>query len=287
MSLWQAAILALVQAATEFLPVSSSAHLVLVRWLLGWPDPGLAFDVALHFGTLLALTAYFFRTWVAIAAAAISRRLATALADRSGSPLHHRPALLWHLALATVPAGLAGLLGGEIVEDHLRTPVVIGVMLVVVGLVLLWADRRGGQGRDLDALSLRSLLVIGCAQAVALVPGTSRSGITIAAGLFLGLRRNAAARLSFLLAMPIVLGASLKAGADLLPASILAPPEFRPLLVGIAVSAVAGYLVIASFLRYLQTSTLAPFVYYRLAFGTIVLALVARTTLFGSSGLAG
>ena len=275
MDLFQAVVLALVQAFTEFLPISSSAHLVLVRWLLGWQDPGLAFDVALHFGTLLALAAYFARTWIRILGLAAGRRLLEPEPAHPDRDLYDNPRLLWFLAAGTLPAGLAGLALQGIVEDHLRNPFVIGSMLIAVGAVIWAAERRGRMNRGLDALSLAAVLAIGCAQALALVPGTSRAGITIAAGLLLGLTRQAAARFSFLLAMPVVAGAALKAGLDTLAGTSQAPPDLLPVCAGVAVSAVAGYGVIAAFLQYLQRSTMAPFVYYRWAFGIIVLVLAS------------
>ena len=260
MDILQAVVLALVQAFSEFLPISSSAHLVLIRWLLGWQDPGLFFDVALHFGTLLALAAYFARTWVRILGLAAGRRLLPPSADHADRDLYENPRLLWHLAAGTVPA-------------------LIGFMLIAVGCVIWWADRRAIPRSGLGSLSLYGVMLIGCAQAVALIPGTSRSGITIATGLLLGLQREAAARFSFLLAMPVVLGASLKTGLDMLSGAESVPVAHVPLAVGVAVSAVAGYGVIAVFLRYLQTATMAPFVYYRLAFGIIVLVLACTSGL--------
>ena len=285
MTVLQAAVLAVVQAATEFLPVSSSAHLVLVRWLFGWQDPGLAFDVALHFGTLLALAAYFARTWMRIIANAFGWRAGQAGAAGADRGLDRSPRLLWHLALATLPAAVAGLLVQDIIETHLRSPLVIASMLVAVGVVLLRADRHGARGGDLGSLSLLGCVVVGCAQAVALVPGTSRSGVTIAAGLLLGLRRDAAARLSFLLAMPVVLGASLKTGVETLGGEGPSSVEAWPLTVGIGVSAIAGYFVIAAFLRYLQASSLAPFVYYRFGVGALVLVLLAANGSPAADGL--
>ncbi|MDE0104843.1 MAG: undecaprenyl-diphosphate phosphatase [Bryobacterales bacterium] len=285
MTVLQAAVLAVVQAATEFLPVSSSAHLVLVRWLFGWQDPGLAFDVALHFGTLLALAAYFARTWMRIIANGFGWRAGQAGAAGADRDLDRSPRLLWHLALATLPAAVAGLLVQDIIETHLRSPLVIASMLVAVGVVLLRADRHGARGGDLGSLSLLGCVVVGCAQAVALVPGTSRSGVTIAAGLLLGLRRDAAARLSFLLAMPVVLGASLKTGVETLVGSGPRGVEAAPLMVGIAVSAIVGYFVIAEFLRYLQASSLALFVYYRFGVGALVLALLAANGSPAGGGL--
>ena len=277
MDLYQAVVLALVQALTEFLPISSSAHLVLVRWLLGWEDPGLAFDVALHFGTLLALAVYFARTWVRIVGPALAWQVAEPHPDHPDRDLYAAPRLFWYLMAATLPAAVAGIALQDAIETHLRSPFVIGWMLVAVGIVIWWAERSGRLRNGLDGLPFGGAMLIGCAQALALIPGTSRAGITIAAGLFLGLTRQAAARFSFLLAMPIVFGAAVKTGAGLLWADQPASSELMPLAVGVAVSAVAGYAVIAVFLRYLQVSTMVPFVYYRLAFGIIVLVLASTT----------
>ena len=275
MTVLQAVVLAVIQAATEFLPVSSSAHLILTRWIFGWEDPGLAFDVALHFGTLLALAAHFAGTWVRIVGNALGFRFGRPGIPAGDQDLDRNPALLWHLALASIPAALAGLLIHDIVETHLRNPLVIVLMLVAVGLLILLADRGGAQDCGLDSVSIPGFLLVGCAQAVALVPGTSRSGITIAAGLALRLRREAAARLSFLLSMPVVFGASLKTGLEMLVGSQPARIEAWPLTVGIAVSAVVGYFVIDAFLRYLRVASLAPFVWYRFGLGAVVLVLTA------------
>ncbi len=275
MDLVQVVILALVQAFTEFLPISSSAHLVLVRWVLGWQDPGLFFDVALHFGTLLALTSHFLPTWCRILGLAAGKRILEPGPGHSDRDLFANPRLLWFLVAATIPAAVAGLSLQDVVESHLRSPLVIGSMLVVVGCVIWWADRRGQLEKGLDSLSFAGAMLIGCAQAVALVPGTSRAGITIAAGLFLGLKRRTAARFSFLLAMPVVLGAAFKTGFDTVEGGMPTSTEYVSLAIGVAVSAVAGYAVIALFLRYLQSATMAPFVYYRWAVGTIVLGIAS------------
>ena len=273
MDLVQVVLLALVQALTEFLPISSSAHLVLIRWLLGWEDPGLFFDVALHFGTLLALAAYFARTWARILGSAAGLEMRRPAPSHPDRDLYRNPRLLWFLAAATVPAACAGLAFQDIIEAHLRSPAVIATMLIGVGCVIWWADRNARQDKTLGDLSLGSCLLIGCAQALALVPGTSRAGATIAAALLLGLERQAAARFSFLLAMPIVAGAALKTGLDTLGGASGHAGEYLPLGLGVVVSALAGYGVIALFLRYLQRATMAPFVYYRWAFGILVLLL--------------
>ena len=277
MDLGKVVVLALVQAFTEFLPISSSAHLVLVRWALGWEDPGLPFDVALHFGTLLALAAYFLPTWCRILGLAAGRRILEPGLEHPDRDLFENPGLLWFLLAATLPAVCAGLALQGVIESHLRGPFVIGSMLLAVGCVIWWADRRGQLAKGLDSLSFRGSMLIGCAQALALVPGTSRSGITIAAGLLLGLKRASAARFSFLLAMPVVFGAAIKTGWETLAVGTPASSEYGALAVGVAVSALAGYAVIALFLQYLQRATMAPFVYYRWALGTIVLGLAGIT----------
>lgn len=273
MDLLQVAVLALIQGLTEFLPVSSSAHLVVAPWLMGWRDYGLAFDVALHFGTLLAVSAYFAKTWLRLLALAAGRRVPAPPKGRPDENLYDNPRLPAYIAAASVPAAVAGFALKGMVETTLRNPLTIGVMLIAAGLVIGWADRRGGKRRGLESLDLRGALLIGCAQALALIPGTSRSGATIAAGLLLGLNRAAAARFSFLLACPVVLGAALKTAWDALQSGPPAAESLPLLAVGILVSAAAGYAVIAVFLKYLQTATLMPFVYYRLAFGILVVTL--------------
>lgn len=273
MPIYQAVILALVQAATEFLPVSSTAHLILVPWLAGWQDPGLFFDVALHVGTLVAVLIYFAKTWIRLAFLAIGRQILKPKPGEWDEDLYENPNLFLYLVAATFPAGIAGLLLKDYVEGALRSPFVIGTMLIAVGLIIAWADRRGTRAKTLGQLSLRDALLIGCAQALALIPGTSRAGATISTGLVLGLSRPAAARFSFLLSTPIILGASLKSGLDAVQAQLIQPGLYTPLAVGIAVSAVAGYAVIAWLLRYLQSANMNVFVAYRIAFGIIVLAL--------------
>jgi undecaprenyl-diphosphatase len=272
MSLIQAIILALVQALTEFLPVSSTAHLVLFPWLLNWPDPGLAFDVALHAGTLLAVILYFFRDWVKLIACGLGIRY-TANATAEEVSVNKR--MFWYMVIGTIPAAILGKLFHHQIEDELRKPIIIGISLVVVALVMWWADTKSKLNRNLDSSNMGDAVAIGSAQALALWPGVSRSGITITAGLFRGFTREAATRFSFLLSTPVIAGAVVselpklikmhKAGGLDLPTSTL--------LVSILVSGVAGYFVIAFFLKYLQTRTLQPFIIYRLVFGVAVLAL--------------
>jgi undecaprenyl-diphosphatase len=272
MSLIHAIIMALVQALTEFLPVSSTAHLILFPWLFHWQDPGLAFDVALHAGTLMALVLYFFKDWLTLIICGLGGKYpASAQAEEVAQ--HRR--MFWYMVLGTIPAAVAGVLFHHQIEETLRQPKIVGVSLVVVALLMWWADSRKNLSRKLEGSNLTDAVAIGTAQAVALWPGVSRSGITITAGLFRGLTREAATRFSFLLSMPAILGAVVmelpkliklhKAGGLDLPMSTLA--------ISILVSGVAGYFVIAFFLRYLQTRTLKVFVVYRLVFGIIVLLL--------------
>ena len=277
MPLLHALILALVQALTEFLPVSSSAHLILTPWLLGWPDHGLLFDIALHLGTLVAVLFYFAKTWVRLAFLAIGREVLKPMPGEVDHDLYENPKLLWLLVAATFPAGIAGLFLKDFIETVLRSPAVIGVMLIVVGLLMAAVEKRGGLVRDLNRVSLGDAMAVGCAQALALIPGTSRSGITITTAMFLGITRHSAARFSFLLSTPIILGAGLKAFLDAMETDGIPPEMHGAFVVGVIASAAFGYAVIAFFLRYLQRATLKVFVYYRVILGVIVLALTFLT----------
>jgi undecaprenyl-diphosphatase len=272
MPLIQAVILALVQALTEFLPVSSTAHLILFPWLLHWPDPGEAFDVALHAGTLLAVILYFFKDWLTLLICGLGGKYpSTAPAEEVAQ---HRK-LFWYMIIGTIPGGILGKLFDKQIEEHLRLPGIIGISLILIALVMWWADSKGRLARKLEQANLSDGIVIGTAQALALWPGVSRSGITISAGLFRAFTRQAATRFSFLLSAPLIAGAVVaklpgliklhKAGALDMPLSTLA--------ISIAVSGIAGYFVIAFFLKYLQTRTLKLFVVYRLILGIIVLIL--------------
>ena len=272
MPLIQAIVLALVQALTEFLPVSSTAHLILFPWLLHWPDPGEAFDVALHAGTLLAVILYFFQDWLTLVICGLGGKY-PANAPAEDVAQHRR--LFWYMVIGTIPAAILGKLFDKQIEENLRTPMIIGISMVGIGLLMWWADSRTSLTRKIDDANLGDGVTIGTAQALALWPGVSRSGITITAGLFRNFTREAATRFSFLLSAPVIAGAVVtklpgliklhKAGAMDLPISTL--------VISILVSGVAGYAVIAMFLRYLQTRTLKPFVIYRLIFGAIVLIL--------------
>ncbi|MDA0207444.1 MAG: undecaprenyl-diphosphate phosphatase [Acidobacteria bacterium] len=277
MPLLHALILALVQALTEFLPVSSSAHLILTPWLLGWPYHGLLFDIALHLGTLVAVLLYFAKTWVRIAFLAIGREVLKPKPGEIDHDLYANPRLLWLLVAATFPAGISGLFLKDFIESVLRSPAVIGVMLIVVGLLMAAVEKRGGLIRDLNRVSFGDAMTVGCAQALALIPGTSRSGITITTAMFLEITRHSAARFSFLLSTPIILGAGLKAFLDAMETGGIPPEMHTAFAVGVIASAIFGYAVISLFLRYLQKATLKVFVYYRVILGVIVLALTFLT----------
>ncbi|HEU0107957.1 MAG TPA: undecaprenyl-diphosphate phosphatase [Vicinamibacteria bacterium] len=264
---FQAIVLGIVQGLGEFLPISSSAHLVVTPWLLGWPDPGLAFDVALHVGTLAAVLYAFAGDWARIIMAAFQGLF-------RGRPFEGDARMLWLLALASVPGGVAGLALEDYADTTFRSPLLIAATMAGVGTVLLLADRRAARLADgagtHDALHVttRDALLIGCAQALAIVPGVSRSGSTISMALFLGYRREEAARFSFLLATPITLGAALHKVPHLLGAS-----SGHIVLLGIVVSAVVGLLAIRVLLAYVRTRDYRPFVYYRWAFAAMLVVV--------------
>jgi len=286
MPLWQAVVLAMAQGLTEFLPVSSTAHLTLIPWLFRFQDPGLTFDVALHVGTLVAVLVYFFRTWVDLLFLGIGRE--PIFASLVHSPEESTSAarspyrrLFWLLVIATIPAGVAGWAFHEQVATVLRHPAIVGSALILLAVPLAWAERTSRFEKDLRSVGLAEALWIGFAQALALIPGVSRSGATMTAALFLNFRRDTAARFSFLLSTPIIAGAALNEGMGLARDGL--PPGMEaPFLVGVLVSAISGYLCIALFLRFLQFGTFKIFVYYRIILGIIVLAL-ALFTQWGSS----
>ncbi len=267
MSLLQVIVLAVLQGITEFLPISSSAHLALAPWLLGWPDQGLAFDIALHFGTLAAVAIYFFRDWLQIGAQGFG------LAFGNDQELRRNPRLLWLLAAASLPVGVFGWLLEDYVATSWRHPLVMGSMLIAVGLLMALAERIGARRKSIGEIGLVDAMAIGFAQALALVPGTSRSGITITAGLFRDIDRPSAARFSFLLSTPAVAAAAAKAFLDLWRQGGL-PPEMRlSFAIGIGISALTGCLAIWFLLRFLERFDMKLFICYRVVFGIIVVAL--------------
>jgi undecaprenyl-diphosphatase len=260
MNLLHAAILGALQGFAEVLPISSSAHLILVPWLLKWPPSGLTFDVALHLGTFLALAAYFWRDIIELVVsffdALTSRRLNT--------PARRLPFLI---VAATVPAAVIGKLFEDQVEAVFRSnPLLISLFLLVFGLILGLADYLGRKRLVLDEIKPASAMIIGLLQCLALIPGVSRSGITITAGLLLGFTRDSAARFSFLMSLPIVAGAALLKTVHLIKHGIPVG-EGLPMLVGITFSAITGYISVALLLRLVQKQSLSPFVWYRVIVG--------------------
>ncbi len=283
MPIYQAVVLAIIQGLAEFIPVSSSGHLIIVRRLLGWnelsPAYELTFDVALHFGTLLSVLFYFRRTWFQIVRAALGGKVVrfsetnSSGQDLSASEVREERLLLWFLLIATIPGAIAGKLLEHSAEDYFREHIfLIAGALIFVGLLMWWGEKVGDLKKPLTGTSFADALIIGCAQATALIPGVSRSGSTITAGLFRNLTRDAAVRFSFLLSTPIIAGAALLKAHELrkegLPAGM-----HMPFLVGVLVSAIVGYAAISWLIRYLQSNSLKLFIVYRIAFGVIVIAL--------------
>ena len=278
MPLYQAIVLAVVQGLTEFLPISSTAHLWLVPWLLGWKDPGLTFDVALHAGTLLAVLAYFWRYWVEMVVFGFGLGGVASAPDESGAThsaredLRQNPRLLWYLVVATVPGALAGWRFEHAAEVQLRSSIVVGTALIVIGLFMWAGDWLGKRERDLGHVGFLDSFLVGVAQALAVIPGVSRSGVTMTAGLFRKMKRETAARFSFLLSTPIIAGAALKKTMEIRHTGL--PHDMRlPFLGGAIVSAVVGYLVIAVLIRYLERRTFKVFVVYRVVLGVILLVI--------------
>ena len=267
MPVYQVIILAIVQGLTEFLPVSSTAHLYLTQWLLGWPDYGLTFDIALHIGTLLAVLVYFAKDWVQIIAHGFGVRWGR------DEELERNSGLLWLLAIGSIPVGIAGLLFNKQAEGPWRNPMVIGAMMVGIGVLMAIGELAGRKTRDISGINLVDAGTIGIAQALAVVPGVSRSGVTITAGLFRNINREAAARYSFLLSTPAIGAAAAKAVYDVVKHKAFNPSMETAVVLGIAVSAVTGIIVIGLFLRFLRRRSLWFFVFYRLIFGIMVLAL--------------
>ena len=265
MSEIQILVLAIVQGLTEFLPISSSGHLILSPYLFGFGDQGLAFDVAVHLGSLSAVLAYFRHDVWQIAVGWL-RSLAPGASGSGDSRLG------WAIIVATLPVVLAGLALKSIVEGDLRAPWVIAATTILFGLLLGWADLRGRRVRDIEDITLRDALIIGMSQVLALIPGTSRSGITMTAGLWLGLNRAAASRFSFLLSIPTILASSALVTRDLLQSEAVV--DWYALGLGVVLSGATAYLAISLFLRFIERIGMWPFVIYRLLLGGIILILV-------------
>ena len=278
MSILHAIVLGVVQGLTEFLPISSSGHLVIVPWIFGWNDydsqaTAKAFDTALHLGTLAAVLIYLRKDLI------VYVTQGTQLIFNRKQPATNAGRRAWLLVLSAVPAGIVGAAFEEKITEKLGSPALIGVSLIIFGVVLIWADRRAtakSHIRTVDSLTLRNALVIGAAQVLALNPGTSRSGITITAARLSGYSRDAAARLSFLMSVPIITGAVVfkitKLVRDGIPEGLLVP-----MLVGIVVAGVSGWIAMWSMIRLVRTKTFAPYVFYRCIIGVGVLLALAST----------
>jgi undecaprenyl-diphosphatase len=267
--IWESIILGVIQGLTEFLPVSSTAHLVIIPIIFHWNSPllnSLTFDVALHVGTLIAVVGYFFRDTI---------DLITGFVDglsKMDFSRNERSRLSWLVFWGTIPAGILGVLLDNWVETKFRTPAVLATSMVVIGALMWYAEKRASQKRDIKKMSLRDAITVGFAQALALVPGTSRSGITISAGLLLDYNREDAARFSFLLSIPVIAGAAVLKLKHFLHG--IPHNEVAPLLFGTIFSAVFGFLSIKYFMRYLQHNTLNAFVWYRIGFALVIVLFV-------------
>jgi undecaprenyl-diphosphatase len=262
-TIFQAIVLGLIQGLTEFLPISSSAHLSLAPLLLGWKDPGLAFDVALHFGTLIAVLWYFRDQWIALIKAAgqvvATRRVDTVEKKR-----------LMFLILATIPGAVGGLLLEEKAETVFRAPALTAIALIVMGIILWLVDRIGAQTRHLDSMRWLDALLIGLAQVIALIPGVSRSGSTITAGRGLKLDRQSAAVFSFLMSMPIIAAAVVLKGREVLQHGGVT----TEVIAGVLAAAISSWLAIAILLRYVSRHSYGIFALYRVILGVAVLVFL-------------
>ncbi len=266
MDLFQVTALAVLQGLTEFLPVSSAAHLILLPVLTGWEDQQLAFDIAVHVGTLAAVVFYFRRDLQQM-----TREWGHSITKGRTTPTAR---LAWGLLLATVPVGIGGLLLKSVVEHHLRSPLFLAIGLIVFGLVLSWTDWRRRGERDEYDLTWAGMLFIGCAQVLALFPGTSRSGITIAAALMLGLSREGASRFSFLLSIPVIFLAGALQTWQLTRTPVAV--DWTPLIIGAAIAAVTAYLCIHYFLVLIRRIGMQPFVVYRILLGVALIVAFGR-----------
>lgn len=262
MTIFQAIIYGIVQGIAEFLPISSSGHLVALPQILGWTDVGLAFDAALHLGTLVAVIAFFWKDWIELISAGLTK------------PKSKNGKLFWYIVIATIPGALIGKLFEKQAENAFRSLLVVGIMMIVMGIVLYAADKMGKNREKLEDIGLVESFIIGLSQALAIVPGVSRSGITMSAGLFSGLDKESAARFSFLLSTPIVFGAGILKIKDLIkPAAGAVHIGAAPLAVGIITSAVVGLISIKFLLDYLKKKGYGIFVAYRFVVGAVLIAV--------------
>lgn len=264
MDIFQAIILGLVQGLGEFLPISSSGHLILAPWLFGWQDPGLAFDVALHFGTLVAVLAYFWRDWVKIIYD-LRFTIYDVKSKTRKTKSQYPPNMLWLLVVATIPGVLAGYFLESYAETAFRNPLLIAFTLAFVGLLLYLADKYAKHRKNIGNMNFADSLIIGLFQAVAIIPGVSRSGSTITAGLATGYDRVSAARFSFLLSTPIIFGATVLKFPDFLSSNIGVAE-----IVGIATAAISGYIAIWWLIKFVEKVSYKIFFWYRLALAVLI-----------------
>ncbi|MDH5234108.1 MAG: undecaprenyl-diphosphate phosphatase [Gemmatimonadota bacterium] len=264
LTIFQAFVLGALQGLTEFLPVSSSAHLALTPWVFGWEPAGLGFDLALHVGTLVALFWYFRAQWRELALGGFTLL-------RNGKPVDDRSRRALYIIIATIPAGIAGMLLNDLAETVFRAPIITAIALIGFGAVLWIVDARAGRIHAIDAMTWRDALVVGFAQVLALVPGVSRSGSTMTAGRALGFDRESAAVFSFLMSMPIILAAAILK----VPHAVAEMGFTAPLIVGVFASAVSGWLAISVLLRYVARRSYGVFALYRFALGAVILVLIA------------
>lgn len=260
--MFQSIILGIIQGLTEFLPVSSSGHLVLAPYFFSWTDPGLAYDVSLHMGTLVAVLIFFWRDWVGLAKSAFSR-----------TPAIKGELDFSMLIIGCIPAAVSGLLLNDYAEHTFRHPIIVAVTLALFGGFLWYWDRRGTKERGFEALTLRDSLIIGCAQALAIVPGVSRSGVTITAALALGLTRPAATRFSFLLSAPIIAGAGVLKSKYILEALAMGGEQAAAIVTGFMASLVSGLFAIWLLSYMIKGRTFAGFAIYRLILSLVIIAL--------------
>ena len=259
MTILQAVIFGVAQGLGEFLPISSSAHLVLIPWLFRWTDPGLTFDVALHIGTLVAVVIYFWKDWWQLIIKGF-----TDVRSVKGR-------LFWYLVAASLPGAIAGFLLEKKAETIFRSPLLIAMMLIGMGIFLYWADRRSAKKIEINHITFGTSIFIGISQALAIVPGVSRSGITMTTGLLMGVTREGAARFSFLLSTPIIFGAAMVKLPGVISNSSVITLNFA---IGMLASCITGLASIGFLLRYVQTKNFLPFAWYRFILGALVIIIV-------------
>lgn len=274
MDIIQSIILGIIQGATEFIPVSSSAHLALVPWALGWPNPGLLFDTMLHWGTLAAVITYFWRDWLAVIRAFFRSLVARGpwTTAPGGRLAEADSRLAWGIILGTLPAVVLGFLFKDFIESLLGAPVAVGALLIVTAVILALSEKLGRRVRSLAQLTVPDALLIGVAQAIAIAPGISRSGATIAGGLARGLKREDAAKFSFMLAAPAILGAGVLQLFDVLQGTEAFTSSAVAVVAGTLAAAITGYLVIRFLLNYLRRGNLYVFAVYCAVVGAVVVA---------------